>query len=79
MTNKFYSEGKFFDTFEEVLEYSKKWNDFDLDTLTADRHLDRLKKDITMNIFMRGIKFTNSEFIKYINSIFEFAIKTLPE
>jgi|KBSMisStandDraft_5_1062788.scaffolds.fasta_scaffold59597_8 hypothetical protein len=70
----FYFQGKWFDTSEELFDYSRRWNDFHLNQETAERLLDRLKKDIVLNVFLHGKSFTNSEFSEYLNRIFNFSI-----
>lgn len=77
--DQFYFEGRFFDNEQEFWNYTKKWGILSLDQETADRHLNIIKKDIIMNIFLRGIEFTNQEFVSYINKIFEFSINNLPK
>ena len=42
--DKFYFEGKYFDTGGEFVKYFNEWKDFSLDIETADRNLNKLKK-----------------------------------
>lgn len=73
----FYFEGKYFDNEEDFFKWVKEWQFLSLDQETAEIKLDNLKKDILMNIFFRGIKFTNNDFVIFLNKIFEFAMKEL--
>jgi len=71
---QFYFQGSWFDSSEEMFEYVDKWQHFPLDQETAERILDRLKKDIVMNVFMTGQPFTNAKFSEYVERIFEFSM-----
>lgn len=75
--NKFHFKGKSFDTFDELLECYKQWSKLDLNEKTAAETLDSLNKEICLNIFARGVKFSNGEFVKLVEKIFEFFIKEL--
>jgi hypothetical protein len=76
--NQFYFEGKYFDTFEEMIKHCVNWADLELDIKTAETHLNHLQREIVLNIFMRGIKFKNAQFKQYLQEIFEFAIEKMP-
>lgn len=76
--DQFYFQGKYFDNSEDMFEYAKEWLKISLDQETAERQLNSLKKDIIMNIFLRGIEFNNREFNAYIERIFQFSMKELP-
>lgn len=75
--NTFYFQGKYFDNEEDFWNYSKKWRFLPLDQETADRNLNTLKKEIIMNIFLRGIEMDNMQFSALLNRIFEFVINDL--
>ena len=75
----FYFQGKYFETSEEMFEYANKWSDFPLDEEMAEKILNGLTKDIVMNVFLHGQPFSNDEFIKYVQRIFEFSMRTLNE
>jgi hypothetical protein len=77
--DQFYFQGKYFDTSEEMFEYAHKWKDLPLEEETAKKIMDTLKKDIVMNIFLRGLEFTNGEFCQYVENVFFAAIKALDE
>jgi len=77
--NEFYFKGKFFKTFEEMCDHIKVWSKEPLDQLTAEKIMDTLKKDVVMNIFLRGLEFTNGEFCQYVENVFFAAIKALDE
>lgn len=72
--SEFYFSGKTFNDQEEFFKWVEEWGLKELDQESAERQLDVLKKDIIMNIFLRGKKFTNNEFRQYVNRIFEIAI-----
>ncbi|HEX4374900.1 MAG TPA: hypothetical protein VHZ50_16465 [Puia sp.] len=73
----YYFRGKYFDKFEDMLKYSTEWKNFNLNPETAEGILDRLKKDIVLNIFLRGSSFTNAEFSDYVEGLFIFAMLEL--
>lgn len=73
----FFCQGKFFDTFEQMIEYEREWLQYTLDENTAKEKLNVLCKDICLNIFARGVEFTNREFLEYVQKIFEFSIEQL--
>lgn len=75
--NEFYFQGKSFDNEEDFWAWTKEWKTLPLDQETADRQLNMLKKDIIMNVFLRGIEFNNDEFSSYLEKIFEFSINKL--
>jgi len=75
--NTFYFQGKYFDNEEDFWNYSKEWRFLPLDQETADRNLNTLKKEIIMNIFLRGIEMDNMQFSALLNRIFEFVINDL--
>src|SRR5689334_11436202 len=77
INGKFYYEGKYFDKEEDFWKYIKEWSFLPLDAETANRHLDTIKKDILMNIFLRDIEMNNGEFKEFLNCVFEFAMKEL--
>ncbi len=68
--DQFYFEGKYFSNQEDMFEYVKEWQKMPIDQETADRILDRLKKDIRMNVFLRGNGFDNAGFSNYVERIF---------
>lgn len=75
--DQFYFQGKYFDNEKEFFEYARAWLEFPLDQQTAERELDTLKKEIVMNIFLRGVKLNNGQFRELLNKIFEFTITLL--
>jgi hypothetical protein len=75
--DQFYFEGKYFDNEEEFWKWTKEWQFLPLDQETADRQINTLKKDIIMNIFLRGVEMSNVEFRTFLNRVFEFAMKDL--
>ena len=77
--DNFFFEGQWFSSAEKMFEFAFKWNDLALDQQTAKSILDKLTKDIILNIFLRGVKFSNREFSNYIKKLFEFSIRNLPD
>ena len=75
--NQFYFQGKMFDDSEEMFKYSEDWKTIPLDQETAERILDRLKKEILMNVFLIGKPMNNLDFSAYVERIFEFSMKNL--
>jgi len=77
--DNYYFQDKWFETPEEMFKYMYEWRDFPLNQETSERILEQFKKDIVMNVFLLGRTFNNIDFTRYIEKIFEFAIKTLNE
>ncbi len=75
--NRFYFQGEFFETSEEMFEYATKWQSFPLDQKTAERILKGLNKDIIMNIFLVGKPFTNQEFNEFAEKLFQYSMQEL--
>ncbi|CAB4133807.1 hypothetical protein UFOVP264_27 [uncultured Caudovirales phage] len=76
---KFYFQGKWFDSSEEMFSYAVEWNSFLLNRETAERILDKFKKDLLINIFMAMPSFTNREFSNKVEEVLLFAIQKLRE
>ena len=57
---QFYSKGKFFDSFDELLEFERKWPNMQLDLVEYKKFLDERYKEAEMNLKLRG-SFTNKE------------------
>ncbi len=72
--DQFYFQGKYFDNQEDFWKYVNEWGLLALNQETAERQMDTLKKEIIMNIFLRGIELKNIDFRNYVNKIFEFAM-----
>jgi hypothetical protein len=77
--NQFYFQGKYFDTPEEMFDYSHKWNDLPLEQESAERMLAQVNREIVMNTFLLECVFTNGEFREFTNNLFDFAIKQIME
>lgn len=77
--NQFYFEGKTFVKKEEFWNYVKEWGNLPLDETTASNQLDILKKEVMMNIFLRGIKFKNWEFRKFLGEMLMVFVKVMDE
>lgn len=75
--DQFYFQGKFFDNQDDFWKYVKEWQTCDLDRISAERILDLLKRDIIMNIGLRELKITNSEFNDFVEKIFLFAMNQM--
>lgn len=75
--DQFYFQGKYFDNEEDFWLWTKEWSFLTLDQETAERQLNMLKKDIIMNIGLRGKKFKNDEFREYVEKIFQFSMNEL--
>lgn len=75
--DQFYFQGKNFDDFDEMINYAEDWKALPLDQETAERILDRLKKEIVTNVFLIGKPMNNLEFSAYVEMIFEFSIRNL--
>lgn len=70
MTSLFFFNGKRFDTLEEMIEYSKEWNNKEIDQQSCKLILDILCRDIFTNISMYGLRLTNRKFSQMIEEIF---------
>lgn len=57
---KFFAKGKYFDSFEELLEYERKWPEMQLDLQDFKNFLDQRYREAEMNLKFRGT-FTNKE------------------
>lgn len=77
--NQFYFQGKWFDSSDEMFKYVNEWQKFSTDQETAERILDSLKKDIILNVFLRGKAFTNAEFSEFVEMIFQYTMRSLNE
>lgn len=77
--NKFYYQGQSFDSEDEFWAYVKRWPNLPLDEQTANRILETLKKEIKLNLFIKDIKFSNSQFSNYIEKVFTYAIRKLDD
>lgn len=67
---KYYSKGKFFDTFEEMMEYSNEWNNKEIDQESCKHILDLLCRDIFLNISIYGEELTNKQFSEMTEQVF---------
>jgi len=77
--NEYYFKGKRFATINALIEYAAEWGQLPLDEETADNELDRIKRDIVMNIFLLGREFNNYDFNTICNDIFYYAIDRIAE
>lgn len=75
--DKYYYQGKYFDSFDESFKYANEWQALPLDQETANRNLNTFKKEMIMNIFLMGVKMTNSEFNEFLERVFQFALHDL--
>ncbi len=73
----FYYKGAWFDTYEELIEYAITWGKKSLTHETANEILKHIGRDIIINIGLREIEFTNSEFSQYIQDLFMYAMEML--
>jgi len=69
--NNFYFQGKMFEKEEDFWKWVKEWKNLPLDEETAERILSILNKEIIANMFLLGIKFTNSEFNSFVEKLFK--------
>ena len=72
----FYFQGKFFETFDEMLEYYKIWEQSKLDEKTAKEMTDKIMEQILVNVFLYS-EFTNKEFNEYLQKTFDFSMNLL--
>lgn len=61
MNDQFYFQGKYFDNQNEFWKYVREWNEMQTNQETIDRLMNKLKKDIQLNIGFYDIKITNSQ------------------
>ncbi len=72
-----YYKGVWFDTCEELIDYSINWGKKSLTHETANEILKHISRDIFINIGLRGREFTNSEFSQYALDLFLYAMEML--
>lgn len=70
--NQFFFQGKWFHNQEDMFAYVKEWQNLTLDQETAERILKDFSKEMMMNIFLRGVEFTNLEFTSFLSDLFLF-------
>lgn len=65
----FYLHGKYFDTFEEMMDFGGKWPDMPLDLDAFRRFLDQRYDEAKLNFELREGKFTNraAYYFLYVN------------
>ena len=67
--DQFYFQGKTFSKEQDFWAYVKEWGDLSLNEETASNQLDIFKKEVMLNLFLRGIKFKNWEFRKFLGEM----------
>lgn len=70
----FHFQGKWFETFDEMIEYSNEWGNYRLDMFTATDLFSKMMKSLLLNVFLTSKPFTNKQFNNYLDKLFENAI-----
>ena len=70
MGDLFFWNGKHFDTLEEMMEYSKEWNEKKLDEESFQLIFEHLRREIILNIHLFESEITNMQFSQMIEDTF---------
>lgn len=63
---KFYSHGKFFDKFEELLEFNKEWMELDCAEKDLEEYFRVLSKEFYLNLHLFSGSFKNKDMVAII-------------
>lgn len=66
----FFFKGRYFDTFDELLEYEQVWRKTQATQESTERELSTLKNDMLCNLIIRDVPLTNAELIAIIEKVF---------
>jgi|SRR6187402_268738 len=66
----YFFKGKYFDTFDELLEYEKVWNKLQVTQESAGRAISIMKNDMICNLMIRDCPLNNLDLIKIIEKMY---------
>ena len=70
-------QGKWFDSLDDMIEYSKQWSDSVSDDDSKRTALKRMTDDLMLNIHILDMRFSNREFSEYVYKVFLEAMRIL--